>query len=342
MQQQQATIEKIHADFSVALTELLERSKFSNEPNVIPVGASITETYKIAAEYREAYPKYNFITQKQLETICFKYGLRAGPYWMFKGKIPEKNRLEIGQFQLQCRHTGCSVPPVFSRQEYRENAVAVCSGFMKQEEAEKEGAIFNIMSRLALVTTAETSTLHFFFYGKGRTVISTVIASYQNLPPLEARHEGIRAKIPLNHIGKWGYIRNYDVDIDPIVVAPADDFRRGMGFMGANLIPFEDGGFIYPGTASRDHTQYMKERKELKQAHTQQQQEGMEELRSMARQNIEHSIAKVRQETRKREMQREHEEWLREQRINDPIVLQPVYGGFLVVTKWGEEAKIPV
>jgi hypothetical protein len=51
--------------------------------------------------YKREYPFNKFITNKQVEDICKKYGLVCGDVSLFKGFVPEKNLKEIEKFKLK-------------------------------------------------------------------------------------------------------------------------------------------------------------------------------------------------------------------------------------------------
>lgn len=50
--------------------------------------------------YKRKYPLNKFITEEQVKTICFKYGLVCGEVSRFKGFLPEKNLNEIERFRV--------------------------------------------------------------------------------------------------------------------------------------------------------------------------------------------------------------------------------------------------
>ena len=45
--------------------------------------------------YRKNYPFQKFITEAQVQRICFKYNLVCGNVELFKGFVPEKNLIHI-------------------------------------------------------------------------------------------------------------------------------------------------------------------------------------------------------------------------------------------------------
>ena len=98
----QNVVEQIHTDFSF---DLLEAVRGANEisllqrikPDMVPEPEFVDRVQY----YRHRYPSYNFVTEKQIEEICLKYGLSFGSLMMFSGAIPVKNRLEISRFHLR-------------------------------------------------------------------------------------------------------------------------------------------------------------------------------------------------------------------------------------------------
>lgn len=60
-------------------------------------------------EYRRLYPSNPFLTKEQVQALCLKYDLVMAPDFMFAGDIPEKNRAERAAFRLQARHEECRI-----------------------------------------------------------------------------------------------------------------------------------------------------------------------------------------------------------------------------------------
>ena len=94
-------IERIHADFSL---DLLESLRQSNETafleRIKPSLVSMPAFEERVEYYRRTYPGNNFLTEKQIEEICLKYKLFFGSLMNFSGTIPVRNRLEIKNFAL--------------------------------------------------------------------------------------------------------------------------------------------------------------------------------------------------------------------------------------------------
>mgnify|MGYP003392967282 FL=1 len=94
-------VARIHRDFSF---DLLEAVRDANHTVFLQRIKPLLVTDRVFADrveyYRIKYPNQNFVTEKQIEEICIKYGLAMGSLMMFSASIPTKNRLEISRFQL--------------------------------------------------------------------------------------------------------------------------------------------------------------------------------------------------------------------------------------------------
>jgi len=109
-----STIEKIHADFSVDLAEAI---RDVNETALLQkIAPPLIGRDKFAAAvegYRMRYPFHNFVTEAQITEICYRYGLVFGSLMAFSARIPVKNRLEISRFNLRdidAVHTDHDIP----------------------------------------------------------------------------------------------------------------------------------------------------------------------------------------------------------------------------------------
>jgi hypothetical protein len=95
-------IEQIHADFSFDLFEQVRQSNdFSFLERYRPSGIDQEDFIDQVERYRTFYPSNNFITEKQIAEICSKYDLVLGAFMNFTGEIPVKNRLELKTFHLR-------------------------------------------------------------------------------------------------------------------------------------------------------------------------------------------------------------------------------------------------
>jgi len=122
-------IEQIHQEFDVAqqclldqatellenkpkevnkeLIERIEQMGFTNSHTVQEIkkeGEARKSAKKVAGKvnyYFKHYPFNKFITKTQVKDICKKYGLVFGEIGWFTGVIPEKNMLEIADFEVK-------------------------------------------------------------------------------------------------------------------------------------------------------------------------------------------------------------------------------------------------
>lgn len=96
------TIERIHADFSV---DLMEAMRDVNETALLQRVKPALVKFDTFAErveyYRQHYPQHNFVTENQITEICNRYKLVFGSLMGFSATIPLKNRLEINRFKLR-------------------------------------------------------------------------------------------------------------------------------------------------------------------------------------------------------------------------------------------------
>lgn len=121
------TVKEIHADFDTAQDRIVaEAERIINSPrqeiifkaNILnalgftSVEAAVIgrnfegnvrqqkELLGLVESYQQRYPFNQFITEKEVERLCKKYGLVFGPADRFTGDIPEKNLDEIANFKL--------------------------------------------------------------------------------------------------------------------------------------------------------------------------------------------------------------------------------------------------
>jgi len=121
-------IQEIHREFDIAGDKLIEEANIilGNTPKInenkieLLKSLGFTQTNELVkAEkvkkqieftqqqleavnyYRREYPFNKFITEKQVQAICQKYGLVCGDVSRYKGFVPEKNLKEIANFKLK-------------------------------------------------------------------------------------------------------------------------------------------------------------------------------------------------------------------------------------------------
>jgi hypothetical protein len=95
-------IEEIHEQFKVDLFEQVRQTNdFTFLQKVCPTGVKTEDFIDRVERYRVFYPGNNFVTEKQIAEVCRKYGLVLGSFMNFTGIIPVKNRLELKTFKLR-------------------------------------------------------------------------------------------------------------------------------------------------------------------------------------------------------------------------------------------------
>lgn len=98
-------IQTIHAAFEFdILTALIQQNAVDHVERIRPAGVNPDEFNRAVAEYRMTYPQNNFITERQVADICTKHGLFAGSLLAFSGQIPVRNRSQMMNFKLSDRH----------------------------------------------------------------------------------------------------------------------------------------------------------------------------------------------------------------------------------------------
>lgn len=98
-------IHEIHAAFEFdILNALAANAADARVEQLRPAGVNPDEFNRAVAEYRLTYPQNNFITERQIIDICTKHGLFAGSLLAFSGTIPVRNRSQMMNFKLSDRH----------------------------------------------------------------------------------------------------------------------------------------------------------------------------------------------------------------------------------------------
>lgn len=99
---EQLLIQEIHRSFDFDLMEAMRGlNRESLLHTVKPRQMADPQFLKIADHYRQYYPQNNFVTERQVEQICKKYNLVMGPTMLFTGDVPLRNRQEIARFRLR-------------------------------------------------------------------------------------------------------------------------------------------------------------------------------------------------------------------------------------------------
>lgn len=93
-------VEVIHGKIDQSIEEVL--ANIENEvfvESVKPDDISVDQFQKLANYYRFHYPQNTFITEKQVKDICLDHDLVVGPSFAFTDEMPEKNKLEAEWFK---------------------------------------------------------------------------------------------------------------------------------------------------------------------------------------------------------------------------------------------------
>ncbi len=313
------TVEAIHASFEIDLREMLreinqKQQAIQYKPKEVPE----SQYLELIEKYRQNYPFQNFVTESQVKEICIKYGLVMGPTMLFTGDIPERNREEIKRFSLR-----------------QEDLV----------HKDHERAWYFLRTKLGRAA----AEIRYSESGPGRFTINASWAA--NI------HEQQRTVIPIGDgffvIKKEGSTTQYDVfvKVDVLgsewvaVIGELDiksfgDFSMAVSFNTA----FQGGGRNRSGIFLQCQVSLSCSTKAL---------EKINHL-NLAHNLSQHIIAPGTMfEAHKEAVYIDQGYRLRFKEtpegrggflsffIDDPIVLQPVPGGYLVVTKWGPEANIP-
>jgi len=83
--------------FQLGFEEVPEVKKHKKEEERL-TEAEQTQDYIL--KYRKKYPLWKFITEKEINKICKKYGLYFGEVSIYRGFVPERNLKEIEQFKI--------------------------------------------------------------------------------------------------------------------------------------------------------------------------------------------------------------------------------------------------
>jgi len=158
----QEIVEEIHHSFNTAANKALEEANriIGNAAEIDPIidqmrecgfsnvskvkkGIEEKQILKLAKEeaelityYQQTYPVYKFITKKQIQKICEKYGLVWGKSNRYKGDIPYKSMHEISTFKIknpikeedcvyykEISHSTYIFPSQYSEYEYQQEAI---------------------------------------------------------------------------------------------------------------------------------------------------------------------------------------------------------------------------
>lgn len=71
---------------------------------VVELSDDLLQKAEQVVEYKHMYPANAFLTKRQVRDICLRYNLVFAPEFLFAGEIPEKNKAEISAFKLHPKH----------------------------------------------------------------------------------------------------------------------------------------------------------------------------------------------------------------------------------------------
>lgn len=313
------TVEAIHASFEVDLREMLreinqEGYVMQYRPEILPAKHYLA----LIEKYRQNYPFHNFVTEKQVREICIKYGLVMGPTMLFTGDIPERNREEIRRFSLRQEdqvHTDPERAWTFLRTKLgRADAVISSSpkgpAFFTVNTSwfgttyEAQRAVIPVGDGFVLVQQADSETDYDIFI-KVDVMGSEWLAQLGEVNVMRAgafRME-VSWRTGIRFGGRSGGRAFLECQAALTCTTAALQKINSL-HLAHNVSPH----IIAPGTMFEAHKDavYIDQGYRLRFKETPENRSGFISFF-----------------------------------IDDPIVLQPVPGGYLVVTKWGPEANLP-
>lgn len=323
-------VERIHADFSL---DLLESMRAANETafleRVKPQSITMPAFEERVEYYRRTYPGSNFVTEKQIEEICLKYKLFFGSLMNFSGTIPVKNRLEIKNFALAPAdhwYTDHELPRRIFNQITSETNGSFANGVLTLESGfvpanpNKPFEIAPVGKTFVLLKNPDERSYRIFLktdilgspwlieFGTGRIDYGEIMFYWKQshggfafVPPNSMSLT--RPKdVPEHEEIRTHRIINHFVDV--VVRFTIQNIQRANQIsLTHNVSPMVVGGAAM-FDRYKDGTEIVGHRVQFKEG-------------AMSVDNRTYFP------------------------IDDPIVLQPVPYGYLVVTKWGNEAMIP-
>ena len=322
-----AIIQQIHDRFEFDLLDAVnQRSMRAHYLNYKPGTIPEDVFFKMLEHYKMYYPTNNFVTERQVREICIKYGLVVGPLGLFSAHIPKRNRVDMQRFKLAD----------IDRSYYDEKFL---SRFLQSLIGDIEVELSQRSAHDCPFIRLETGFFERSFEDEGE-----VIPVGDGFVLIAQGKEGVfmlcaKANV---HESEWliylGEVSIYSghVKIDWRVSA---DFIR-------DIPGFRTSGVEY------GMRRFCRVRLQF----------DMNYLSGMNHINMQHNISQMivapgtMFEKYKESLEVKHGYRLRFKPtpiesfslfsrtilpVDDPIVLQPVPGGYLVVTKWGLESMIP-
>ena len=321
-----------------------------------PPGMSDADFGLTVEHYAQHYPGQNFVSERQVEEICKKYGLVTGPAMLFTADIPQRNREEIARFRLRDQDVWYKDPKTFQRwmNDYMFNSVRniwsnspafddgrnsaiileaeycaanmeiqnaimpVGDGFILIGDHEKDGE-YKLYAKLDV-----HGSEWFVYFGNVSVWTGHVRIDWQSKFGGDVWKPNGRSAMRVEHFCRVSLrlgmrdlegmnALNLATNVSPQIVAPGTMFER-----------FSDALEVRHGYRLR-----MRSTPTPRYQPTYHETAGVSDTRN-------------RQQSRTTAADRaflQHTFSLMP--VDDPIVLQPVPGGYLVVTKWGLEATIP-
>lgn len=306
-------VEQIHREFEIDLLgQLVDKSGISPFlESYVPVSMTFNQLRNIAEHYRIFYPMNNFVTEKQVAEICRKYGLVLGSALNFTGAIPARNAAELNAFKLR------DADAVFYDKK-------IVDRFVRQVTFHPtlSGEFFSSSCGAEQGLRIET-----IWFDAGRS---------QNVLPVGDSC----VLIAQNDRAEW-----YDLYLKIFVHGSewVISFKEISVWSGEMIAHWR-----HSGTRNGIHSQCKVQLRLM-----------YETLKNLDTLNLNHNVQKSVVAPRDMfgnfaenlEVQSGYRLRFRDnvissgavfaQYLNDPIILQPVPGGYLVITKWGDESYLP-
>lgn len=303
-------VQKIHREFEF---DLLNGGLSGDQiAEIRPVSMTATEFVNMVEHYRVRYPMNNFVTEKQIGDICRKYGLVLGSALNFTGDIPPHNARQAQQFRLHpddARFRNTSFFRYYLREHNRERlTVGVCN--------ELSGRIPYIEFKTDWFDQSPDDMNHVLPIGDIAVAIAQTDRREWYDLFLKFRVHGSEWVLNFKEVNVWS----------GELIA---DWRSG----------YVQGGIrkqcrvtLRLSTDSLDKVEHLDLNTNVQKC--------VVAPRQLFAQHAEHL-----------EIQNGYRLRFRDTSppsginfvpfINDPILLQPIPGGYLVITKWGDESNLP-
>ena len=324
------TIEKIHAAFEVDLLTAFQDLNAEKQIQTAPAGLSPLVFKEMLSDLQIRYPSYNYVSKQQVKDICVKYKLVTAPLFMYNRSIPAKNIREMEAFKIQERERYGTYRMDMSKIPDGDRVV-IRSAALKPGELDKPFLIVSFTNTIQGVLSGDLFTVYGYDGGADiGTPLIIVRRTKQNLN-VQATREGVFVQFEFERKDlQGGFWMDYAQRSVPLIVAPSPEFIQHP-LNGVYLAPCEGGTFVAPHNPQPERVLSFIEEGRSKREFL----KGAERKAKEAQRQREYAQRKAAE---KEAAQRA----FLENQIKDPIVLQPLpAGGFLVVSKWGNEANLP-